>query len=117
MKSSHMEPFRIFKRFPTRNLILGCLVSIFAAAALETVESAAFQKLRIPRIALEFLSTTLFWVGYSALLLMIPISVFRPTHEFSVRGYCATRMKNTGITIGSAIVITLIAAFVVGRVL
>ena len=112
-----MEPFRIFKRFPTRNLILGCLVAILSASALETVETAAFPNLQILRIALEFLSTALFWVGYSALLLMIPISVFRPNQEFSVRGDCATRMKNTGITIGSAIVITLIATFVVGRAL
>jgi hypothetical protein len=91
----------------TRTMIVWALLGLALAFAFEGIETILFPHAKTLRVALEYSSTCVFWIGYIGLLAMLPVSVFRPLNRFSLHGDCRSRTQNFLLSLVSTALITL----------
>ena len=97
-------------KVPTRAFILGGLIAFIGAMLLDYVNGPIFRSLPALQSASEFVSIALGWGSIYALMALIPISAFRPTNTFSMRGECTLRAENFLLCAGSIVFVLAIVA-------
>jgi hypothetical protein len=102
-------------KLPTTTFIWGGLIAAFGAMALDQVNGPIFRHLPALNNASEFLSLVMFWISFFGLLILIPISLFRPISKFSMRGDCSRRAMNFFLCIGSVMLVLVALGFSIAR--
>jgi hypothetical protein len=102
-------------KVPTSAFIWGGLIAACGAMVLDQVNGPIFRHLPALNIASEFLSLAMFWLSFYGLLILIPISLFRPASKFSMHGDCARRAMNFFLCIASVILVLAALGFLIAR--
>jgi len=92
-------------KLSTKSWVWIALASLLVGWIMEGITSPLWVHFQIHAKALEYLGSGIFWLGYCALWILLPIAAFRPEARFYLHGDCRLRLRRFGFV---ACVITIV---------
>ena len=99
----------------TSSYLTLCIAIFATACVIDALGGYLWVSHGVHTPRMEEISTAFQWIGLAGLILLLPVSAFRPFNKYSLHGHCGQRAKLFGITSATIIMIFAWVVWSIGK--